>query len=251
MRVVVIGRQGSGKGTQCARLAAYLGVAHISSGDLFREAVAAETQLGAQLRPYLASGELVPEGLALAVLAERLRLDDATGAGFVLDGFPRTLSQARRLAAMIAPAHLDAVFELSVPEPVVLQRLLDRRICADCCGVESVAVGRDEAPPCSRCGGALVTRDDDAEPVIRRRLQLYEAETAPLTRWYRAAGVLTRIDGVGPPDVVGERFVDALPPARDARGPGGPDPDPPRAMLPAGSLVGALAPVVPPLWIGP
>jgi adenylate kinase len=253
MHVVVIGRQGSGKGTQCARLAEHLGVPHISTGDLFRVAVRRRTDLGLRIQRYLRDGELVPEGLALAVLADRLAEDDTTERGFVLDGFPRTVGQARRLTELIGPANLDVVFELAVPEAVVVRRMLERRVCVDCANVESVADLDDVATGCSRCGGALKTREDDAEPVIRRRLELFEARTAPLMRWFESAGLLTRIDGVGPPDLIARRFLDALPSAGTADDRGAPADrgvaPGARPALASGSAVNAaLLPVVPPMW---
>ena len=254
MRLVVLGRQGSGKGTQCARLSAELSIAHVSTGDLLRAAVERRTALGRRVERFLQLGELVPEDLALAVLSDRLAQDDVSDRGFVLDGFPRTVSQARQLATLLGPAYLDAVFELSVPEDVVVQRMLRRRVCTCCGNVGSVTGGRSVAAACNRCGEALTVRPDDFEPIIRRRLELYEAETAPLMHWFAAAGLLTRIDGLGPPDVVAGRLEAAL----RSPGPGvarGADLDTnTERNAPAfpgheGLVASALSPVIPPVWV--
>ena len=204
MRIVVLGRQGAGKGTQCARLAQRLGVAHVATGDLFRAAVLARTDLGRRVKAFVDTGELVPDELAVAVVADRLNRDDARERGFVLDGFPRTVCQARDLTALLAPARIDLALDLQVDPSIVLSRLLRRRVCADCGNIESVA------ERCHRCGGRLVRRTDDTEPVIRRRLALYESETRPLLSWFETEGTLRTVDGQGAPDAVALRVELAI-----------------------------------------
>jgi adenylate kinase len=222
MRLVVLGRQGAGKGTQCARLAYRLGAAHVATGDLFRAAVTARTDLGRRVKAFVDTGELVPDELAVAVVADRLTRDDALESGFVLDGFPRTVCQARQLDALLAPARIDLALDLHVDPSIVLRRLLRRRVCADCGNIESVAshsvpgsalysdVASGLGARCHRCGGPLVRRTDDTEPVIRRRLALYESQTRPLLSWFETEGMLRTVDGHGSPDAVALRVELAL-----------------------------------------
>lgn len=231
MRLVVLGRQGAGKGTQCARLARGLGVAHVATGDLFRAAMTAQTDLGRRVKAFVDTGELVPDELAVTVVAERLNRDDARERGFVLDGFPRTVCQARELDALLAPLRIDLALDLHVDPAIVLRRLLRRRVCADCGTIESVAAESltPEPPPgadgaadlrarCHQCGGPLVRRTDDTEPVIRRRLALYESQTRPLLSWFATEGKLATVDGHGSPDAVALRVELAIA-TRPARAP--------------------------------
>jgi adenylate kinase len=208
MRLVVLGRQGAGKGTQCARLAQRLGVAHVSTGDLFRAAVAARTELGRQVKVFVDAGELVPDGLAVAVVAEGLNREATRG--FVLDGFPRTVRQAQQLDALLAPAKIDVALDLWVEPQVVLRRLLRRRVCVECGNIEAVAPEADGSALCRRCGGTLVRRDDDTELVIRRRLAVYEEQTRPLLSWFEAQGMLRSVDGHGSPETVARRIDAAV-----------------------------------------
>ncbi|HEY5012874.1 MAG TPA: nucleoside monophosphate kinase [Acidimicrobiia bacterium] len=234
MRLVVLGRQGAGKGTQCARLARTLGVAHVATGDLFRSAMTAQTDLGRRVKAFVDTGELVPDELAVAVVADRLTRDDARERGFVLDGFPRTVCQARELDALLAPLRIDLALDLHVDRAIVLRRLLRRRVCADCGNIESVTAESrtpESAPGagdpgntgdlcarCHQCGGALVRRTDDTEPVIRRRLALYESQTRPLLSWFETDGKLATVDGHGSPDAVALRVELAIA-TRPARAP--------------------------------
>jgi adenylate kinase len=168
--MLILGPQGAGKGTQAKRIAGEYGIAHISTGDMFRAAIAAGTELGRRVEPILASGELVPDELTVAVLRERLGQDDAAD-GFVLDGFPRNMAQAEALDAMLSEIGrtLDVVLELQVPEPVVRERMLKR--------------AREEGRP------------DDTPEAIERRLEIYRSETEPLVERYRATGNLVGIHG--------------------------------------------------------
>lgn len=200
-RVLVLGRPGSGKGTQCGRLAERLGVPHISTGDLFRETVARDTPLGRIVRGYMDAGELVPDDLVLDVVDDRLGPEGAA-AGFVLDGFPRTVAQAEQLAELLDPHALDLALDLVVPADVARVRLAMRRVCGDC--GRSIGVGATGA--CGDCGGALEERPDDDASTVARRLALYDRVTGPLVDWLAARELLVRVDGVGPAEVVAARI---------------------------------------------
>jgi adenylate kinase len=175
-RLVILGRQGSGKGTQCARLAEYYGIPHISTGDILRAAVEAGTELGRQAKAVMDAGELVSDDTMLGIIDGRLREDDAAK-GFILDGFPRTATQAEGLAAMLAPDGVDLAVNLEVPDEVVIERMLSRG------------------------------RADDTEEAIRRRLDLYDQQTSPLLDWFEARGKLLHVDGVGDVDDIGSRLI--------------------------------------------
>lgn len=207
MRIVLLGPPGSGKGTQASALQDRWGVAHISSGDLLREHVKQETELGRQAKPYMDRGDLVPDALILDMMAERLGRSDAQ-AGFALDGFPRTVAQAEALAARLAAMgrDLDAVIYLQVPEKELLRRLSGRRTCSRCHAIYQIHT----MPPkvegvCDRCGGELIQRADEREEVVRNRLEVYARQTAPLLAYYRGRGLLHEIDGtIGVENVMAE-----------------------------------------------
>jgi adenylate kinase len=201
-RLIILGKQGAGKGTQCVRLSRHYVVPHISTGDMFRAAVKSRSELGEKAKEFMDAGELVPDEVVMGLVAERLSLDDTKARGFVLDGFPRTVHQAKGLAELLAPDEIDLVVNLEVPTEVVLRRLAGRRVCIDCGANYSV-----DSPPrlnwtCDICGGEVVQREDDTEAAIRRRLDLYERETRPLVDWYAERDLLSVVDGVGDPDVI-------------------------------------------------
>ena len=210
MRLVVLGRQGAGKGTQCARLAKRLGLIHVATGDAFRAAIATDSELGRQVGKFVAAGELVPDDLAVVVVSEALNAAVVQEKGFVLDGFPRTELQARRLDALLAPAKIDAVVDLTVDTGVVLGRLLSRRVCVDCGHIAAARPNAHGPMACVRCGGNSARRADDTEPLIRRRLQLYEAETRAVLNWDASQGRLHTVDGHGPEAVVAHRIETAI-----------------------------------------
>lgn len=208
-RIIVLGRQGAGKGTQCSRLARRLGVPHISTGDLFRAEVAAGSPVGREAAAYLERGALVPDELVLDLVASRLGGSDARAAGYLLDGFPRTLAQGQALFEVLGSSAADRAVELHVPTSVVLPRLAARRVCDSCGTSTTVAPGGVAEPPCE-CGGTAVRRADDTDEAIAHRLELYDTQTGPLVSWLDEIGVLTTVDGTGRPDVVAERMVAAV-----------------------------------------
>jgi adenylate kinase len=218
-RVVLLGRQGSGKGTQADRLAALYHVSHISTGEAFRAAVREGTDLGRTAQVFMDRGDLVPDDVTVGVLREHLVKQAGLGSGhprgFVLDGFPRNISQAVALGQM---TDLDVVVNLDVNTEEVLRRIAGRRVCLDCKASYNVVNNAPKvAGTCDECGGRLVQRDDDTEEAIRRRLELYESETAPLIDWYAGQGLLATVDASGSPDEVTERIVQAIEAARQRK----------------------------------
>lgn len=210
VRLLVLGKQGSGKGTQCERLSHHYVVPHISTGEMFRAASRAGTELGGRVKGYMDAGELVPDEVVIDVVGLRLTQDDTKARGFVFDGFPRTTHQAKRLSELLQPFGIDAAVDLEVPTEVALRRLAARRMCVDCGTNYSV-----DGPPridwiCDVCGGEVVQREDDTEEAISRRLELYERQTAPLIAWYRERRELVAVDGLGSPDEVMERMIAAV-----------------------------------------
>lgn len=209
-RVVLLGKQGAGKGTQAARLAEHYGIAHLSTGELFRERAAAGTAFGLEAKRYMDAGELVPDDIVVGVVEECLAPGGPLDDGFVLDGFPRTLYQARELDRVITDSPLDVAVNIDVPREIVLDRLAGRRVCESCQRVYHVNMPPQHDWTCDTCGGSVVQRDDDTEEAIDRRLQLYETETVPIIDYYRERGVLAVVDGVGDGDDVFERIVKAV-----------------------------------------
>ena len=217
VRLLVLGKQGAGKGTQAVRIARHYGVPHISTGDMFRAAAAARTPFGLRAKEFMKRGELVPDDVVIGVVAERLAKDDAVDSGFVLDGFPRTRVQAEELQRLLGPGGLDAAVDIDVPTEVVQRRLSGRRVCRTCGANYHV-----DKPPkvdwlCDRDGGDVVQRDDDKPEAITRRLELYEQETGPLLEFYEALGLLVTVDGVGDLEDVFGRVLDGVETVRQLR----------------------------------
>ena len=190
MRVVLLGPPGAGKGTQAQIVAEHLGVPAISTGDIFRANVSGQTELGQKAKVYMDAGDLVPDEITVAMVRDRLTEPDAK-AGFLLDGFPRTVEQAERLQDSLAEqGHgLDRVLELVVDEDELVRRLSGRRMLVD---------------------GKMVQRDDDKPETVRQRLEVHREQTAPLSGWYEQQGLLSRIDAIGAIEEVTERLLGAL-----------------------------------------
>lgn len=212
MRLVLVGPPGAGKGTQAEFIAAQLSVPQISTGDIFRANVAGKTPLGIEAKRYMDAGGLVPDEVTINMVAGRLAEPDASD-GFLLDGFPRTVPQARALDKMLADlgTQLDLVLELVVENDEVIRRLSGRRTCRKCgktwhlefdpTSIEGV---------CDRCGGELYQRDDDKAETIAKRLETYARDTAPLVGFYSNQGKLVGIDATGPVEDVTQRALDVL-----------------------------------------
>jgi adenylate kinase len=211
MRILLLGPPGAGKGTQAKLLQKKLGIPQIATGDILRSAVAGGTALGMQAKAYMDKGELVPDSIMVGLIQERLKEDDCKN-GFILDGFPRNLEQAKALDQIfkLLSIQLDAVIKVNVPLEEILRRLMMRRTCLGCGAVYHL----ENDPPkkegvCDRCGKMLVQREDDKEEVIRRRFAIYEKQTSPLANYYKEKGLLWEIDGTKPiPEV--ERDLEKL-----------------------------------------
>ncbi|MCL6548109.1 MAG: adenylate kinase [Alicyclobacillus sp.] len=203
MQVMLLGLPGAGKGTQAERITETFGIPHISTGDMFRAAMAAGTPLGKQVKAYLESGRLVPDDVTIAVVRDRLLQKDAAG-GFLLDGFPRTLNQATALDALLEEFRrsLDVVLYIHVRQEVLLARLTGRRVCRTCGATYHVQF----QPPavegvCDKCRGELYQRPDDTPEAVATRLQQYQ-QTEPLIEYYRERNLLRQVDGERPVDDV-------------------------------------------------
>ena len=208
--MVMLGRQGAGKGTQCVRLSRHYVVPHISTGDMLRAAVREGTDLGLKAEAIMADGGLVPDDLMIGIVEERLCGNGTTGRGYILDGFPRTVGQAQALAEITSARPLDVVVDLDVDREVVLERLAGRRVCDDCGANYAVSAPPKYGWVCDNCGGDVVQREDDRPAAIEKRLAAYESETAPLLAWYEDRGLLAVVDGYGPAAEVTERLLGAI-----------------------------------------
>ncbi|MBN1686004.1 MAG: adenylate kinase [Spirochaetales bacterium] len=207
MKLVFFGPPGAGKGTIAVKLAEKLGIPHISTGDLFRAAIKNQTDLGKKVKQILDSGALVPDELTVDLVRERLTAKD-TNSGYILDGFPRTIPQAEALAGI---TELDAVINFEVSDEILIKRLSGRRICSSCGFIHHV----EFQPPkhegiCDRCGGKLIQREDDSETSIRKRLSVYQNQTAPLLGYYEKTGLMIDIDGAPAPAEVLSSVTAAL-----------------------------------------
>ncbi|PRZ42044.1 adenylate kinase [Antricoccus suffuscus] len=211
MRVVLLGPPGAGKGTQAKLLAERLGVPQISTGDIFRANVGQGTELGVLAKKYMDSGDLVPDEVTVAMVKDRLGQDDVSH-GYLLDGFPRTVVQAEGLDQFLTEVGkpLDGVLEIQVPNDEIVHRLSGRRTCADCGHIFALGGEITEDSACPDCGGKLQQRDDDKPETVRRRLDVYAKETAPLVEFYTPRGLVHPINGTGEVSDVTQRALDAL-----------------------------------------
>jgi adenylate kinase len=195
--IVLLGPPASGKGTQAAQLREALNLPHVASGDLFRENLKNETELGLKAKAYMDRGELVPDDVTIAMVMDRLSQPDCAS-GALLDGFPRTIAQAEALdQALAAEGHkISIVPNIVVPDEVLVERVAGRRICRVCGGAYHVQFNPPEQPEvCDNDGGELYQRDDDQPETVRQRLRVYWDQTSPLIDYYRNQGVLVEIDG--------------------------------------------------------
>ena len=212
MYIILLGAPGAGKGTQAAYVAKKLNLAHIATGDLFRQALERGTELAMQAKAYMEKGALVPDEITVQMVLERLSAPD-TRSGVIFDGFPRNLKQAEALdRALVKKAKaIDRVVYIKVSEEELLRRLSGRLICRNC----QMPYHATDSPPqvwskCDRCGGELYQRPDDTAQTVKKRLEVYFAETAPLIDYYAKLGKLVEIDGEGDAAEVGKKVVTAL-----------------------------------------
>ena len=213
LNVVMLGPPGAGKGTQAERFARTHGLPKISTGDILREAIHADTPLGRSAKTTIYSGALVGDDVMIGIVHERLGRKDAR-LGFVLDGFPRTVVQAGALDEMMVDRGPLVVVDIVVPEDVLVRRLAARRICSEC-GSNALV---EWTTACGKCGGSLVQRTDDGDGIVRERLKVYQRQTKPLVDYYSGRPTFKTIDGNRPPDEVTAALDQAICQASVARG---------------------------------
>ncbi|MGC8816378.1 MAG: adenylate kinase [Candidatus Hadarchaeum sp.] len=210
MKLIMLGAPGSGKGTQTSRLKSIFNIPAISTGDIFRNEIKESTELGKKIKKYLDSGQLVPDKIVIEVIRERINQPDCKN-GFILDGFPRTLEQARALDEIVK---IDACINLSVPKEIIVKRLSARRVCKNCGAVYNLLVLKPKVDEiCDKCGGPLYQRDDDKESVIEERFRVYEKQTEPLLEYYkkRIPVITVTCNSVdAPPELITEQIVAGL-----------------------------------------
>lgn len=212
MRIILLGPPGAGKGTQAEVLVKKLSIPHISTGDMFRNAIKEGTELGKKAKEYMDSGQLVPDEVTVGIVQERISQNDCQG-GFLLDGFPRTVAQAEALDGILAEmqTQLDAVISIEVPKEKLVARLTGRRVCRKCGAtyhMEFNPPGQDGI--CDKCGEELYQRSDDTEETVLNRLSVYENQTAPLIEYYSQKGLLKKIDGDNPIEQVLVKIGESL-----------------------------------------
>lgn len=211
--VVLLGPPGAGKGTQAVRLAEALGVPHVSSGDLFRENLRQQTELGKQAQRYINQGELVPDDVTIGMIRERVNREDCCAEGAILDGFPRTPAQAEALDEILEElgTTLKAVYYISVSEDELIERLTGRRVCRAAGHIYHLRYNPPEQPGvCDIDGSELYQREDDRQETVVQRIQVYQKQTTPLIKHYRSEGLLVEIDGEGPIEQVTRALLDAV-----------------------------------------
>lgn len=207
MKLVIFGPPSAGKGTQAQKLSKQYGIPQVATGDLLRKAVADKTPLGLKIKSYLDQGKLGPDEVIVQLIKERVAKPDCKN-GFLLDGFPRTIGQAKELERM---TDIDLVLSIVVDFESLVERAVGRRTCPKCSAVYHIKFNPPmNAGICEKCGSKLIQRDDDKEETVRNRLKVYQEQTAPLVEYYRKKGKLVDIDGSGGIDAVFGRMVDAI-----------------------------------------
>ena len=210
MRVIILGAPGAGKGTQAALISEKLGLAHIASGDLFRQAQDRGDELGAIAKSYMERGLLVPDEVVIKMILERIAGPDCIQ-GFILDGFPRTLEQAQALDQALSANGIDQVLYVKVSDGELISRLSGRLLCRNCQVPYHIVNNPPRVPGlCDLCGGELYRRPDDVEETVRKRIEVYMAQTQPVVDYYAKMGKLTAVDGEQDIDAVGNDLLAAL-----------------------------------------
>ena len=204
MKLIFLGPPGAGKGTQAEKISELYGIAHISTGDMLRSQMREGTPLGAEAKGYIDRGELVPDELIVAMVAERIKEEDCAN-GFLLDGFPRTVSQAEALNGI---SDIEMVIDIAVPAERLMERIGGRRMCSGCgAGYHTSSYHKDT---CEKCGASLYIRDDDRPETVKHRITVYERQTKPLIDYYREKGNLSRVNGDNTPDRVFDDVAAAI-----------------------------------------
>ena len=208
MKIIFLGAPGAGKGTQAEIVAEKLGIPTISTGAIIREALKAGTDMGLKAKKFIEMGALVPDDVVIGIIKERLQKSDC-GAGFILDGFPRTVPQAEALERM--GITLDKIVSIEVPDEKIVERMSGRRVCSTCGASYHVAFNPSgDGVNCDKCGTELTTRKDDAPEVVLSRLEVYHSTTEPLKDFYAKRGNLALVDGVGEVEEISVRTLKAL-----------------------------------------
>ncbi|HEC96810.1 MAG TPA: adenylate kinase [Nitrospirae bacterium] len=212
MRIVLLGAPGAGKGTQAKKLVEKHGIPQISTGDILRKAVADGTTLGKEAKSYMDKGELVPDSVVIGLVKEKLTGDDCKK-GFILDGFPRNTAQAEVLDKVLNETNipLQVALCVDVDMDILMKRLTGRRTCRQCGQMYNIYFSSPQKEGvCDKCGGELYQRDDDKEETISRRLEVYEAQTAPLIEYYKNKGILKTVEGTGDIEEIFARICSIL-----------------------------------------
>ena len=212
MRLVLVGPPGAGKGTQAVHLAEHFAIPHISTGDIFRANIKGATDLGLLAKSYMDKGELVPDSVTNDMVADRLTQAD-TKTGFLLDGYPRNVDQAKFLDGVLADRNipLQAVLEFQLDNSEIVKRLSGRRVCKSCGAIFHVIFEKPKSEGvCDKCGGELYQRDDDKEAVIQNRLEVYDAQTAPIINYYKSSNLLKTISAAGEVSAISANAIAAL-----------------------------------------
>lgn len=221
LNLIMLGPPGAGKGTQAERFAKDRGIPKISTGDMLREAVRAETEVGLKAKAIMESGGLVSDDVMIGIVRDRLDRDDARH-GFILDGFPRTVAQAKALDGLMDGREPLVVIDIVVHESELVRRLGSRMVCSECgCNAEGVDPADVAIVRCRRCAGRLKQRSDDNESVVLERLKIYRRETQPLVDYYRARPTFRAVDGAQPPRLVAAELAAAIESARNGASKGG------------------------------
>jgi adenylate kinase len=201
LNLVIVGKQGAGKGTQCERLSARYSIPHVSTGDILRSAIQVDSSLGRSVASILDAGALVPDDVVIKLVEDRLEELDARG-GALLDGFPRTIAQAEALEDLLGDDGIKLCINLEVPTELATQRLSTRRVCQECGAIYKETDVEAISGTCSKCGGDVIQRADDYPDAIRQRLEAYVSSTEPLLAFYEARGLLVTVNGDQKPDDV-------------------------------------------------
>lgn len=212
MKIIMLGAPGAGKGTQAKQIADKYSIPHISTGDIFRANLKAGTELGKKAKEYMDKGLLVPDELTCDLVMDRIAQDDCKN-GFVLDGFPRTIPQAEALDAALTKINqkMDYAIDVDVPDENIINRMSGRRACLNCGATyHIVSIPTKVEGVCDRCGKPVVLRDDDQPETVKKRLEVYHAQTQPLIDYYKKQGILKSVDGTQPMETVFNAIVEIL-----------------------------------------